>query len=257
MSEPAVLLEYRERVALVTLNRPQAYNAFNGALRSGLLAVLHELEARKDIRVVILTAQGKGFSAGADLKEGLPPNVSAQIHSEYEPLMLGLRRLDKVVLAAVNGATAGIGCALVASSDLALMAEDAYMQMAFSKIALVPDGGLTWDLVRALGYKRAYRLMIEAGKLSPAQCLEYGLINEVVPGAELQQRAWAWAQQLCELSPVANALTKRALHRAMELTLPGAIAVEATLQDTAAARADCKEGVTAFLEKRPANYPGF
>lgn len=257
MSNSAVLLEYRDQIALLTLNRPDVYNACNADIRSGMCDAVRELAARKDVRVVVLSARGKGFCAGADLREGFPPSVSEQLHSEYEPFLLGLRRLDKVVLAAVNGACAGIGCALLAATDLAVMAESAYLQLAFSKIALVPDGGVSWELVRALGYKRAYRLLMEAGRLSAQECLQYGIVNEIVKDEELQARALEWAQQICQLSPVANALTKRVLRQAAEQTLPASFALEAEMQKVASVSADCVEGVTAFLEKRQPKYPGY
>lgn len=256
MTNSAVQLDYRGRIAQLTLNRPEAYNAFNTELRAGMLRAVNELKLRSDIRVVVLAANGRGFCAGADLREGIPPSVSQQIHNEYEPFLLGLRRLDQVVLAAVGGACAGIGCGLLAATDLAVMAEDAYLQLAFSKIALVPDGGVSWELVRAVGYKRAFRLLMEAGRLSAHECLQYGIVNEVVAGAELLSRAWEWAGQIAELSPSANTLTKRVLRQSLELTLPATMAVEAQLQDIASTSADCIEGVTAFLEKRKPNYPG-
>jgi 2-(1,2-epoxy-1,2-dihydrophenyl)acetyl-CoA isomerase len=255
MSEAAVQLEYRGQIAILTLNRPQAYNACNKDIRHGMVEAVYELSNREDIRVVILTANGKGFCAGADLRETFPNNVQAQLHKEYEPSLMGLRRLNKVVIAAVNGVVAGIGCSFVASCDLAVMAKDAYMQLAFSKIALVPDGGITWDLVRAMGYKRAYRLMIEAGKLSAQECHQYGLVNEVVDEDALGY-ALEWAERICQLSPVANVLTKRVAHRAEELDIQSTFAVEAELQLTASRSQDCAEGIAAFLEKRPARYPG-
>jgi len=256
MSNPSVQIDYRGRVAQITLNRPEAYNSFNHDLRAGMLRAVNTLKVRNDIRVVILTANGKGFCAGADLREGIPPAVSQQIHDEYEPFLLGLRRLDQVVLAVVNGACAGIGCGLLAATDLAVMAEDAYLQLAFSKIALVPDGGVSWELVRAVGYKRAFRLLMDAGRLSAQECLHYGIVNEVVSSVDLQTRAWQWAEQIAELSPTANTLTKRVLRQALELSLPATIAFEAQMQDIASTSADCIEGINAFLEKRKPNYPG-
>lgn len=255
MSESAVQLEYRGQIAIITLNRPQAYNACNKDIRHGMVEAVWELSNREDVRVVILTANGKGFCAGADLRETFPNNVQAQLHKEYEPSLMGLRRLNKVVIAAVNGVVAGIGCSFVASCDLAVMVEDAYMQLAFSKIALVPDGGITWDLVQAMGYKRAYRLMIEAGKLTARECQQYGLVNEVVERDALGY-ALQWAERLCELSPVANVLTKRVARRAEEVDVHATFALEAELQLTASRSEDCREGITAFIEKRPAKYPG-
>jgi 2-(1,2-epoxy-1,2-dihydrophenyl)acetyl-CoA isomerase len=256
MSNAAVLVEYRDQVVAITLNRPEVYNACNAELRAGMRAITQELAIDKTVRVVIITATGKGFCAGADLREGTAPLMSEHLHAEYEPFLFGLRRLDKVVLAAVNGACAGIGCGFLAAADLAIMAEDAYMQLAFSKIGLVPDGGISFVLVRALGQKRANRLMMEAGRLSAQECLQYGLVNEVVNGADLQARAWEWAAQICELSPIANALIKRITNQAAELSLSATFALEAALQDVAAAGPDSKEGIAAFLEKRKAKFPG-
>ena len=253
----AVLLNCEPPIAVITLNRPNDYNAFNADLRSGLLVALRTLEGRRDIRVVIIAGNGPAFCAGQDLKEAFPPSVYTRVHAEVEPVLMGLRRLDKVVIAAVHGVTAGIGIGLIAAADLALMADNTYVTLAFSKIGLIPDGGVTWELLRGLGYKRAFRLMIESGKLTPLECQECGLVNELVPANEIMERALTWAQQLSETSPIANVLTKRVLHQVADLTLAGAIAYETVLQERAAASADCAEGVRAFLEKRPPCFPGF
>jgi len=247
---PIVQVERRANIATITLNRPATRNAFNAALRKRVLEVLREIESFDDLRVVILTGAGRGFSAGADLKAPMASDVRRVLLAEYEPILTALRDTDIVTLAAVNGAAAGFGAALVAAADLAIMAEDATLQLAFSRIALIPDGGLTWELVRALGYKRAYRLMIEGGALAATQCRDYGLVNEIVPAERLMQEAYAWAERLCKLSPMCNALTKRALQRAQCGTLEESMAYEADLQQVASQSEDCREGVSAFREKR-------
>jgi 2-(1,2-epoxy-1,2-dihydrophenyl)acetyl-CoA isomerase len=251
-----VTLEYKNQIAVMKLNRPEARNSFNAALRKDLLDALQEVELNATVRVVILTANGKTFCAGADLKEGRTTNAEALIMREYAPIFATIQRMEKIVLVAFGGAVAGIGCALVTAADLALMAETSYLKLAFGAIALIPDGGLTWELVRALGYKRAYRLMIEAGSLNSTQCLEFGLINEVVADEQLPERALQWAERLCELSPVANRLTKRALHQAEQLSLSQTIAFEAMIQEQAINSADHSEGVEAFLRKRVPRFSG-
>jgi 2-(1,2-epoxy-1,2-dihydrophenyl)acetyl-CoA isomerase len=253
---PLVRVELRAGIATITLNRPDTRNAFNTALRKRVLEVLREIESFNGLRVVILTGAGRGFSAGADLKAQMASDVRTVLLTEYEPILTALRKTDIVTLAAVNGAAAGFGAALVAAADLAIMAEDATLQLAFSRIALIPDGGLTWELVRALGYKRAYRLMIEGGTLQAAQCRDYGLVNEIVAADRLMEEAYAWAERLCKLSPMCNGLTKRALQRAQSCALEEAMAYEADLQQVASQSEDCREGVEAFRQKRPPLFAG-
>ncbi len=243
-------------IATLTLNRPESYNSITQKMRDELRDCWREIELNKKIRAVILTANGKAFCAGADLKEGFAESVQDQIHQSFLPAIQPIRDIDKPIIAAINGTTAGIGCTLITACDLAVMSDAAVLNLAFSRIALVPDGGLTWDLVRSLGYKRTYRLMIEGGSLTPQQCLDYGIVNEVVPADQLQSRARALAEQVAELSPVANKLTKRALHSSMNLGLRAAIDMECALQERAARSADAREGVAAFLEKRKPVYPG-
>lgn len=253
-SNNSVIISFDQQMALVTLNRPESFNALNADLRAGLLDALHMLEERRDIRAVVISANGKSFCAGQDLHEAFPTSVYSRVHTEIEPLLMGLRRLDKVVIAAITGITAGIGLGLVAAADLAVMAEDTYVKLAFSKIGLVPDGGVTWELLHAMGRKRAYRVMIESGTLTAKECHQFGLVNEICARSEVLPRAIHWAHQISQSSSVANVLTKRALHQVAEMTLAGAIAYETELQDLAAKSADREEGVRAFLEKRPPNF---
>jgi 2-(1,2-epoxy-1,2-dihydrophenyl)acetyl-CoA isomerase len=251
-----VLVDRQPGIITITLNRPDVRNAFDSALRRRLYELLREIESYRDVRVIILTGADRAFSAGADLKSGIADDVRMQLLSEYAPPLLALRQTDAVVLAAVNGAAAGIGAAFVAAADLAIMADDASLQLAFSRVALVPDGGLTWELTRALGYKRAYRLLIEGGRLDAAQCLDFGLVNEVVSPDRLMPEALAWAERIGRMSPLCNGLTKRALHQALRCHLEEAIAYEAVLQQIAAHSEDCREGVDAFLSKRPPQFTG-
>lgn len=256
MSEAVSLLAIDGQIATLTLNRPKAFNALTLELRYRLLQQIREVELDKTVRVLIINASGKGFCAGADLVEGLGESVEDDIHETFGPVITSLRKLNKVVLVAVNGVAAGIGAAIVSAADLAVIAEGAYMQMAFSKIAMVPDGGLTWDLVRAMGYKRAYRAMIEATNISAQELKDYGIVNEVVPADELQQYVRDWAERICGLSPVANKITKRALRLAMETTLEQTVLYEAAQQERAAKSADHQEGVEAFKAKRKPTFLG-
>lgn len=249
-------LERTGHVAILTMNRPAAFNSLCLEMRHQYVAMLREVQLDDSVRVLVITGNGKAFCSGADLKEGMADDIEMSIIKTFAPIMQAIRSLDKVVISAINGVAAGIGVAIVTSSDLAVMSEDAYMQLAFSKIALLPDGGLTWDFVRAVGHKRAYRMMIEASNITPAECLEYGFVNEVVPAAEVLPFTLQWAEKVAELSPVACRVTKRALHGAADMTINQATAFEASLQQRAGVSEDSVEGINAFLEKRKPIFPG-
>lgn len=256
MSEAPSLLSIDGQIATLTFNRPKAYNALTLEMRYLMLEQIRQVELDKTVRVLIVNANGKGFCSGADLMEGMAESTEDSVLETFGPIITALRKLDKVVLAAVNGVAAGIGAAVVTAADLAVIAEGAYMQMAFSKIALLPDGGLTWDLVRSMGYKRAYRAMIEATNISAQELKDFGIVNEVVPAEELQQYVRDWAERIAALSPVANKVTKRAMRSSMEMTLEQAVIYEAAQQERASKSADHQEGVEAFKGKRKPVFPG-
>ena len=244
-------------VALITLNRPEALNAFDATLRKGLLGVVAKASADSDIRAVVITGAGRGFCAGADIKSiDEAMNVEDVLNSEYDAFLTVIRTCEKPVIAAINGPAAGIGMTLALSCDLRVMSSDAYLMSAFANIGLVPDGGLSWLLTQQIGYARAYEAAIEAQKINAERALELGLVNRVRPSGDVLADAMAWAQSLSERAPIALALTKRAFRAASETDLANAAAREAMFQRTAVKSEDCIEGVAAVVTKRTPNFKG-
>lgn len=255
-----VTLQRDGAVATITMNRPKRRNALNAALDADLRDVLTRLADDETVRAVVLRGAGPTFCAGADLtvlKEARDPeNIYEHIMTRYLPIVEGLTGLDVPVLAAMNGATAGAGCALALACDLRVMAEDATFVMAFSNIGFVPDSGTTWLLVRQVGYSRAFELAAEATPIDAAQCHDWGLANRVVAADALWDQAHEWAKALAQRPTLALGLTKRALHTAMTHSLADTVEREARLQMEAAASYDHREGVQAFLEKRKPEFEG-
>lgn len=254
----AVLLETRGAVALITLNRPEALNAFDQAMASDLLNALGEASADPAVRVVVLTGAAGRFSAGADLKTGLPEDrrIEDVINSRFTPPLNLISSMDKPVIAAVAGPAAGIGLSFALACDLVLMSTNAYILSPFAAIGLIPDGGATWFLARRMGYHRAYEVCIEGTRISAERCLELGLANRVVADEVLMSEALGWADSISERAPVALAMTKRAMRASMNSSMEEAISYEAKLQNTCQDSEDSTEGVAAFVEKRKAQFKG-
>jgi 2-(1,2-epoxy-1,2-dihydrophenyl)acetyl-CoA isomerase len=255
-----VSIERQQSVAIVRLNRPDALNSFNAALRRELLLAAREVNDDKDIRVVILTGAGRAFSAGADLSEtsaaGENFRVEDELNGEYKPVLMEITAAPKPWISAVNGAAAGIGSAFALVCDLTVMAQDAFLYQAFSAISLVPDGGATWHLVRTIGRKRAYEMIVTGEKVPAQQCMELGLCNRVVPTEDLVQETLAWAQELANKAPLALRYAKQALNEAMEASLDNTISNEARLQHICVSSEDAREGISAFLQKRKPQWQG-
>lgn len=243
-------------LATVTLDRPAVFNAFNSAMRAQLLDAVEALNADPQVRIVILKGSGPGFCAGADLTEGMPQSITLQIENEYKPFLTAIAYGQKLWMAAIHGSAAGIGGALAMACDLAVMEEDANIYLAFAAIGLVPDGGATWQLLQAMGHKKAMETVIEGRKIPASQCLEYGLVNKVVPKGDASAAAREWALRLCDGAPLAQAAAKRALRQAGRLQLEDAISLEAQLQQDLIASEDFRNGVAAFLAKRKPEFRG-
>jgi 2-(1,2-epoxy-1,2-dihydrophenyl)acetyl-CoA isomerase len=257
MSE--ALYEQRGAVALISMNRPDNLNSFNSALRIELKKAVARAAADDSVRAVVLTGAGRGFSAGADLAAGempTPAGVVVQLEQEYGPAVLSLAQMPKVTIAAVNGFAAGIGVGYALACDLVVMGESAFLQVPFNRIGLVPDGGVCWQLVERLGFHRALEISLEAERLTAARCVELGLANRAVADAEVLAAALEWAERITRAAPLAVRGTKHVMRRAAASTLAQTISDEAQAQSTCIGSADFKEGVAAFLQKRPAKFAG-
>jgi 2-(1,2-epoxy-1,2-dihydrophenyl)acetyl-CoA isomerase len=255
-----VSVERKGQVAIVTLNRPGSLNAFDAELRRELRLAVREVNEDDSVRVAILTGAGRSFCAGADLAETTSQDgnfrVEDQLNGEYKPILLEMAGAPKPWISAVNGAAAGIGSAFAMNCDLTVMAENAYIYQAFAAISLVPDGGATWHLVRTLGRKRAYEVIVSGEKISAQKCLDWGLCNRVVPAEELLSHAVAWAEELVAKAPLALRYSKQAVNEAIENNLGDTISSEARLQHICLNSNDAMEGVRAFMEKRPPKWQG-
>jgi len=252
MSE-AALVEYRVdgAVATVRMNRPDVLNAFSTGLRTELLAALERAERDPAVRAVILGSTGRGFSAGADLREPKPPesNVIKVLLEGYRPLLERITRSPLPVIGVAPGVAAGVGAAILMSCDLVMMAREARIYMAFSHIGLVPDGGATWLLQRHLGHQRAFQMIVEGGNLSADECLALGIANKVMDASELDQAAAQWAAALAERPALATAQAKKLLRAAATASYGEMIEREAEAQYLCINSDESKAAVAAFLAR--------
>lgn len=253
-----VLYQQRGHVAVITLNRPDKLNTFNQALCDDLAGAVTLATEDESVRAILLCGAGKHFSAGADLNSKFEEGYTVEdsLNENFKPTLLALWNTPKPVISAVNGSASGVGSSFVLVSDIALMAEDAYLYMAFMPIALVPDGGATWQLVRQLGHKRAYEFIVGAKKVGAETCVEWGLANRVVPAAELFDEALQLAETLASAAPRAVGMVKGLLHQGIHTDLGDAISLEAKAQLALFGAEDNLEGITAFFEKRKPKFSG-
>ena len=259
MSEEKVLLRIQDNVAVVTLNAPEVLNALSAEMVRQLSVAVSKAAKTEGVRCLLINAAGRGFCAGANLQArgaatDLPPAGSA-LETHYAPLMNKLRNLSFPIVTAVNGPAAGVGMSLALTGDIVMASDTAYFLQAFAKIGLVPDGGATWYLPRLIGWGRAMELSMLAERLPASEALSWGLVNRVVPEAELAAASMAMAQRL-GTGPKSLGLIRKAYWASWENDFNKQMQLEADLQTEAHASADNREGVAAFLEKRPAVFTG-
>lgn len=252
-----ILIERKGAVTTLRLNDPVTMNSLTPAMAREL----HErlVEEAKTARAIVLAGSERAFSTGANLKAAIPQDIASfdvgeTLEQDYNPLMLAIRDLSVPLVSAVNGAAAGVGASIALSCDIIVAGRDAYFLEAFARIGLIPDGGATWLLTRAVGRVRAMEMMLLAEKIPAPQAFDWGLITRLVDNDAVEPAAQEIAQRLAEGPSSSLALIRRAAWRAADSDFESTLGNEREWQKQAGETPDFAEGLSAFLEKRPARF---
>jgi 2-(1,2-epoxy-1,2-dihydrophenyl)acetyl-CoA isomerase len=257
-----VQVERRGAVATIRLDRPQAMNAVDAQLGDDLLGALTAVSEDDAVRAVVLTGNGRAFCSGADLRSGFEPNeqgrpdVQKALQERFHPIILTIRQMPKPVIAAVNGAAAGIGCSFALACDLVVAGTSSYFLLAFVNIGLVPDGGSSLLIPERVGFARAAEMAMLGERIAAPKALEWGLINRVVSDETLVDDAGALADRLAKGPTRSYAGSKQQLNSWQFSRMQAQLELEASLQQEMVGSQDFIEGVSAFVEKREARFEG-
>jgi 2-(1,2-epoxy-1,2-dihydrophenyl)acetyl-CoA isomerase len=267
---PDTLVEVEKGIAWVTLNRPEAHNALTTAQRDGLGDLFRAASADVEVRALVLTGSGKGFCTGADLRsrppaaprpEGVPErtmgDMARVIREGWQRLIASILDCEKPVLAAVNGTAAGGGMHLALACDLVLMADTAKFVSAFVRRGILPDAGGAYLLARLVGPQRAKEVVFFGADIGAAEAERLGLVNRVVPAAELEATVREWAERLAAGPTKAIGAAKLLVNRALEQDRAAAFHDEAWLQEMVAQTGDAAEGIASFVDRRPPEFRGW
>lgn len=255
---PSVLFTIHDAIATLTLNRPEKFNAFNRAMALEMQEALKACR-EQDVRCVMITGAGKAFSAGQDLAEMVDPQgpgMQRILSEHYNPIILAIRELEKPVVAAVNGVAAGAGANIALCCDVVVAAASASFIQAFSKIGLIPDSGGTYFLPRLIGWQKASAIMMLGDKVPAAEAERIGMIYKVLPDDSFATDALTIARTLAAMPTRGLAFTKKVLSLSFDQSMEQQLHSEDIFQQQAADTADYREGVAAFLEKRPPVFKG-
>ncbi len=246
-------------VCELRLNRPEVFNSFNKNMALAFQDALHECEKNDEVRVVLITGEGKAFCAGQDLSEAIDPNgpeLSHIVEKHYNPIIERIRNIEKPVVAAVNGVAAGAGANIALACDITIAKKSASFIQAFSKIGLIPDSGGTFFLPRIIGVQKALALMMTGDKISAEEAERMNMIYKVVEDDLFESEVSIFVQKLALMPTKGLGLTKKAVNQSFVNNLSQQLEVEKDLQTEAGKTYDFKEGVNAFVEKRKPIFIG-
>lgn len=251
--------ELNDGVATITLNRPDVYNAFNDGLSYELQDALKQAARDENVRVVVITGEGKAFCSGQDLKASSKAENRSfmdSLHKRYNPIIRAMRNMPKPIIARLNGVAAGAGCSLVLACDLIVAAEESMLVEVFVNIGLVLDSGSSYFLPRLVGSSKAFELSTMGTRVKGKEAFEMGLVNKVVPLAEIDNAVKEYTDYYRQAPTKAIGLMKKMLNKEGNSSLDDMLDYEAYCQEIAGSSEDYKEGVNAFLEKRKAEFKG-
>ncbi len=256
----SIKLKIENKVAFISLNRPEVFNSFNREMALSLQDTLDSCETNNEVRAIVLSGTGKAFCAGQDLKEvtspELNPGFKKILEEHYNPIITRIRSIKKPIIAAVNGVAAGAGANIALACDIVIADEKASFIQAFSLIGLVPDSGGTFFLPRLIGFQKASAIAMLGDKISAEEAERLGMIYKYVSSDEFEETVQKIAVKMANMPTKALGMIKHLLNKSMTNDLSAQLALESKLQIEAAQSEDYKEGVSAFIEKRRPNFKG-
>lgn len=260
MSNNSILIKIENKIAYITLNRPEVFNSFNREMAFLLQDTLDACEKNDEVRAIVLTGNGKAFCAGQDLKEVTDPNLNPGfkkiLEEHYNPIITRIRSIKKPIIGAINGVAAGAGANIALACDIVVAHEKVNFIQAFSLIGLVPDSAGTFFLPRLIGFQKALALAMLGDKISAEEAERLGMIYKMIPLENFEEEVHKLALKMANMPTKALGMIKELYNKSMSNTLEDQLALESKLQIEAAQTNDYAEGVAAFIEKRKPNFKG-